>query len=88
MNTCETKKKMYPSETIAEEALIAAWATYNYKSNQGPIGYYRCDTCGDYHLTSKGEMNKRLAQYIASGKLSREAQALRWTDKFKKKGGV
>jgi hypothetical protein len=88
MNTCETKKKMYPTESLAEDALINAWTIYEYKDNLGPIGFYQCDICGAYHLTSKGEMNKRLAQYVASGKIKREAEAHRWMDKFKRKGGV
>ncbi len=76
---------MYLTESAAEDALIMAWGTYAYKGSQGPIGFYRCDSCGYYHLTSKGEMNKRLAQEIASGNLKRQQEANRWIHKLKGK---
>lgn len=79
---------MYPTESVAEDALITAWTIYDYKDNQGPIGIYLCDICGAYHLTSKGEMNKKLVQYVASGRITREAEARHWIDKIKKKGSV
>lgn len=85
MERCETNKKAYSSETLAEDALISAWTTYEYKNNQGPVGVYRCDSCGAYHLTSKGEMNERLSRYLASGDMKRNAEANRWLDKFKRK---
>ena len=84
MDRCETKKKMYLTESAAEDALLAAWSTYVYK-DRGPIGFYVCDHCGYYHLTSKGEMNKRLAEEIASGRIKRQYEANRWMDKWKKK---
>jgi hypothetical protein len=84
MNTCPSKKKSYLTEVIAEEALLDAWGTYDYKNN-GPIAIYRCDMCGAYHFTSKGEMNKRLAEHIESGQLKRHAQASKWIEKFKQK---
>lgn len=86
MVRCVTKKKMYQTESAAEDALIAAWETYDYKGSGGPVGVYFCDNCGTYHLTSKGEMNKRLAEAISSGSIQRQAEANRWSDKFKKKG--
>jgi hypothetical protein len=46
---------------------------------------YRCDDCGLYHLTSKGPMNDRLAQYLSSSKLKLNKEANRWLDKFKNK---
>lgn len=85
MDRCETQKKMYLTESAAEDALIAAWITYDYKGSQGPVGFYLCDNCGAYHLTSKGEMNKRLADEISSGRIQRQAEADRWINKFKKK---
>lgn len=84
-DTCETNKKMYQTESIAEEALITAWTAYSYKSNNGPIGVYLCDVCGTYHLTSKGEMNKKLAAYMASGALKKDQEAERWRLKLMKK---
>lgn len=85
MSTCESKKKMYPTESVAEDALISAWTKYDYNDKQGPVGIYRCDMCGAYHFTSGGQMNPRLAQYISSGKIKRDAEAERWINKLKKK---
>jgi hypothetical protein len=85
MKTCTSNKKMFPSESIAEEALISAWTAYDYTGKNGPLGVYLCDICGSYHLTSKGPTNKRLADFIASGELKRHAEASRWLDKMKKR---
>jgi len=84
MDRCDTKKKMYLTESAAEDALIAAWSTYDYKG-RGPIGIYICDSCSYYHLTSKGDMNKRLAEEIASGRIQRQQEANRWTGKWKRR---
>jgi hypothetical protein len=45
---------------------------------------YQCEDCGEYHLTSRGPMNERLAQYIADGKLKRDKEANQWLGKLKK----
>ena len=55
---------MYPTESIAEEALISAWITYQYTHGNGPIGVYLCEDCGSYHLTSKGTINNKLQEAI------------------------
>ncbi len=75
---------MYFSKELAEEALIGAHTAYDYAGGQGPIAVYQCEDCGEYHLTSRGLMNERLAQYIADGKLKLEKEANRWLGKFKK----
>jgi hypothetical protein len=85
MAGCETNKKMYPTEVVAEDALIEAWTAYDYRNATGPVNVYRCDICGAYHLTSKGEMNKRLAEFIRSGTLKKNVEANLWLDKIKKK---
>ena len=76
---------MYPSEFVAEEALIAAWTAYAYTNNNGPVGIYLCEICGSYHLTSKGPINKRLSEFIDSGQLKKNAEANRWLDKVRKR---
>jgi hypothetical protein len=77
---------MYPTDAIAEEALLAAWATYTYRTGDGPVAVYRCDDCGSYHLTSKGPMNQRLAQALASGDISRQKDSDAWMNKIKRTG--
>jgi hypothetical protein len=77
---------MYATESLAEEALISAWTTYNYPQGHGPIGIYLCQDCGAYHLTSKGIMNKKLAEHLATGKIQKSKEANNWLDKLKRKG--
>ena len=77
---------MYPTEAIAEEALISAWITYNYPRGNGPIGVYTCEDCGAYHLTSKGTMNKKLAEYLGTGEIQRNKDANAWLARMKQKG--
>jgi hypothetical protein len=85
MAGCVTRKKMYPSPEIAEEVLIQAWSTYEYAPGSGPVAVYQCEDCGQYHLTSSGEMNPRLAQYIKEGKIKLQKEANQWLNKIKKK---
>jgi len=64
MKPCVTGKKMYPSEEIAEYALIEARTQFEYKENQGPIGVYLCDDCGKIKLQKEanqwlGKLKKR-----------------------------
>ena len=83
MLTCRTGKRIYQTETIAEEALLDAHSRNNY-AGAGPIAVYQCEECGYYHFTSKGTMNKRLAEQIASGKIKLQQQANDWNRKWKR----
>jgi hypothetical protein len=83
MITCSSNKKVYLTEDIAEEALIQAHMLFDYSKGGGPIAVYRCEDCGNYHLTSKGIMNSKLADYLKGGKLDRDKEAERWMRKLK-----
>jgi hypothetical protein len=83
---CPTHKKIFDTEAMAEEALIAAWITYQMSPGKGPVSIYRCGDCGGYHLTSKGEMNKKLKEHLESGKISKSKEAEAWLFKLKQKG--
>lgn len=85
MDRCISGKRVYPSEQIAEEVLIDAWTRYHYNSDEGPVAVYKCDDCGQYHLTSKGPMNERLAKALADGKISKQKEARHWEEKFRRK---
>lgn len=76
---------MYLTQVQAEEALIAARTTYSYSHGHGPIAVYQCDDCGYFHLTSKGEVNPKLAASVQSGKIKRQQEADHWLNKMKKK---
>jgi hypothetical protein len=82
---CISTKKVYLSESLAEEALIDARIQFEYPNGLGPIATYRCEDCGYYHLTSSGIMNERLKEYLASGKIDRQKTANQWLTKLKRK---
>ena len=83
MPTCRTGKRIYETESLAEEALIDAHSRNHY-SGTGPIAVYKCEVCGYFHHTSKGPMNKHLTEAIASGKIRLQQQANEWSRKWKK----
>lgn len=85
MDRCISGKRVYPSEEIAEGVLIEAWTRYDYKRNEGPIAIYKCDDCGQYHLTSKGPMNENLAKALAEGKINKQKEARYWEEKFRRR---
>jgi hypothetical protein len=85
MNSCPSNKKMYPSQEIAEEALIEAHTRFEYGKGSGPVAIYQCDDCGQFHFTSQGSVNEKLKNYLASGKIKLQKEANQWMDKFKKK---
>lgn len=82
---CPSGKRSYPTQELAEEALIQAHTAYEYPEGQGPLAVYQCDECGEFHLTSRGPINERLAAYIAEGKLKLHKEARRWEDRFRGK---
>jgi hypothetical protein len=65
--------------------LIELWSRNEYSSVSAPISVYRCDDCGNYHLTSRPPMNPRLSEAIASGKIKLQREGNKWLDKLKKK---
>ncbi len=81
LRSCPTGKRAFATEVQAEEVLIDTRVRHSNDSH-GPVGVYRCDDCGQFHLTSKGPMNARLAQYIKDGKLKLNQEAERWKSKF------
>jgi len=80
---CTTGKRLYLTEQLAEEALIEAHIHFDYRSGGGPVAVYRCDDCGNFHLTSRGPMNVRLSQMITNGSVKKLKEAVRWQEKFK-----
>jgi hypothetical protein len=83
MIKCSTGKRVYLSESLAEDALIDAHSRSPY-AGTGPINIYRCDDCGYFHFTSKGKMNEKLAQQFVNGKIKRNQEANQWLNKLKK----
>lgn len=85
MIKCISGKRCYPTEAIAEDVLIETRTRFDYTPNNGPVAIYQCDDCGYYHLTSKGEVNKKLAAQLAEGKIQKQKEADRWEGKFKRR---
>ncbi|HCZ36820.1 MAG TPA: hypothetical protein DHV26_12940 [Cytophagales bacterium] len=81
---CVSNKRIYYSIAQAEDALISAYILFDYRKGTGPIAFYKCDDCGNYHLTSRGTMNARLAEAIANGTIQKQKTAASWHKKFKK----
>lgn len=84
MINCISNKKVYPSQELAEEALIQAHIHFEFAKGNGPVAVYKCEDCGYYHLTSKGVMSAKLLNELNSGKISLHKEANRWLDKFKR----
>ena len=85
MKTCVTGKKSFPSMEVAEDVLIETHTRFEFVPDHGPIGVYKCDDCGYYHLTSQGTMNERLRKALQDGTIARQKEANRWEDKFRKR---
>jgi hypothetical protein len=76
---------MYPSQEIAEDALIEAHTRFDYGKGSGPIAVYQCGDCGHFHFTSQGTMNEKLAALMKDGKLKRMKDVADWENKFKRR---
>ncbi len=85
MERCVSGKRVYTTQEMAEEALLEAWARFDYAAGNGPVAVYRCEDCGNYHLTSRGPVNAKLDQALREGKITRQREANRWEEKFKRK---
>ena len=57
---------------------------FSFSAGNGPVAVYLCDDCGQFHLTSKGKMNDRLAEQMKNGSIDLQKEANWWMDKFKK----
>ncbi|HEU5289326.1 MAG TPA: hypothetical protein VFU05_01710 [Cyclobacteriaceae bacterium] len=84
MIKCVSNKRVYQSKELAEEALIESHSQFEHRGG-GPIAVYQCEDCGYFHLTSKGQMNQRLAELIKEGKIGRAREANQWLRKIKRK---
>lgn len=82
---CSSGKNIYYTEQLALDALIDANVQFDFGNRTGPIAFYRCDDCGQFHLTSKGQMNDKLKQMMHDGILAKMKRAADWDKKFKKR---
>jgi hypothetical protein len=85
MGKCSSGKRMFTTQAMAEDALIDLWSKNVYIPGRAPIAIYKCDDCGEFHLTSQGTMNEQLSEAIKTGKIKLHQEAKRWEDKWKRK---
>lgn len=85
VTTCSSGKKVFLSLNLGEEALLSAHVQFNFGQGKGPVAVYQCDECGQFHLTSRGNMSVRLKDFLSSADYKRQRQAAEWTDKLKHK---
>jgi len=79
---CPSSKRAYPNEITAENALIEARIRFE---NNKAVGIYLCNECGQWHLTSTGQVNTRLQELLNNGSLKKEREALLWEMKLRSK---
>lgn len=80
---CASGKRVYVREDLAEDALIEAWVHFDFSAGKGPVGVYRCEDCGNYHLTSSGAMNDKLDKALRDGTIGKLREAFKWERKFR-----
>jgi hypothetical protein len=74
-------KKTYQTENLALEALIEARTRFVQNTSNN---VYRCEECGNWHLTSKGEVSPKLQKMMQNGSLERSRLAYYWERKLGK----
>ncbi len=75
-------KRSYTTENLAVDALIEARIRFEQNSS---CTVYMCEDCGNYHLTSRGELHPALKKMLDSGKIGQERRAFQWQQKVTKK---
>lgn len=83
MERCVTRKTIYSSRDLAEEALLEAWVRNNYRQGSGPVAVYQCEDCKRYHFTSQGTMNPALKKALDNGSIQRRRDSNQWERKFR-----
>ena len=74
-------KRSYIHESLAVDALINA--RINFAGNTA-VNVYQCDSCGAWHLTSKGDFHVKLAGYLDSGSIKKMQESEAWERKFRR----
>jgi hypothetical protein len=85
ISKCISGKRSFESQLLAEDVLIELWSKNNYSDKNAPIAIYKCDDCGQFHLTSREPMNSRLAGYLSGSTFKLDREANKWLDKLKRK---
>lgn len=77
MPNCQ--KRSYVTENLALDALIEARIRFLQNSS---VTVYQCEDCGQWHLTSRGNIHPRLAKELTSGNVEKSRLAYQWEKKL------
>lgn len=75
---CPTGKNGYYLESEVQEALIRSHIRFA----QAAKSYYQCHDCGEYHLTSQGELNPIISEPQIKARIKREQQEQEWGGRY------
>ena len=78
---CPTGKISHIHESMAQQELIRIWVKYGDGPDR-PNGYYRCDICGDFHLTSKSRDTTFIESNETQNRIKAGRMARDWGDEF------
>jgi hypothetical protein len=73
-------KKTYITENLAVDALLEVRIRFVQNTS---VAVYQCEDCGSWHLTSRGNMNPRLAEALETGEIKKQSQAYFWEKKLR-----
>ena len=76
--TCS--KRSYLSEETAVTALLEVRSRFAMNSS---VTVYLCENCGQWHLTSRGQLHPKLAALLNSGEINRLREAEHWERKLR-----
>jgi molybdenum cofactor biosynthesis enzyme MoaA len=77
--SCSTRKNSYYTEEEVQEALIRSHIRF-VKAAQN---YYLCTDCGEYHLTSQGELHPILNDPEVQERIKREQRSQEWEGRLR-----
>ncbi|WP_258102874.1 hypothetical protein [Marinoscillum sp. MHG1-6] len=81
--SCVSGKRIYETQSEAEEALVEAWINFNFNESSGPRAIYQCQDCDRFHFTSQGEMNEHLKERLDNGYIEKQRRAREWERKLR-----
>ena len=77
---CSTGKNGYFTEEEVQEALIRSHIKFIKAANN----YYQCKDCGEYHLTSQGELHPLINNPQVQQRIKREQRSQEWEGRFRR----
>ena len=77
---CHSGKKGYYTEPEVQEALIRSQISFR----SSATNYYVCDSCGEFHLTSKAGIHPLLKDPQVKARIQREQREQEWSQHLKR----